>query len=124
MRISKSAVILSAIALTVGLSGAATASAAAPAPKAYGACVNVKSGAMRLMEPLRLRRSPYGECKSNERKIYVPTRAAIPVVPPPPATVVYKRGAVVETCTKTADVTLTYDCKTAPVASPTPTPTS
>lgn len=130
MRITKSAIILSALVVGLGVSGAATASAVAPAPKQYGACVSVKNGAMRLLEPLRLRRSQYGACKSTERKIYLPTKHAIPVIPPPPATVIYKRttgtGATAvtttETCTKTTDATLTYNCVIAP--SPTPTPAS
>jgi hypothetical protein len=32
--------------------------------------------------------------------VYVPTKHAIPVVPPVPATVVFKRGDSVETCTR------------------------
>ncbi|MGW4411759.1 hypothetical protein ACWEJ6_47595 [Nonomuraea sp. NPDC004702] len=119
----KSAIVLSALVVGLGVTGAASASAAAPA-KQYGVCINVKTGAVRLLEPLALRRSQYGKCKAGERKVKLPTLNAIPVVPPPPATVVYKRGAAVETCTKTVDVVLTYDCKTVPAPSPTPTPAS
>jgi hypothetical protein len=124
MRIPKSAVVLSALVVGLGVSGVATASTAAPAPKQYGACVSVKNGSLRLLEPLRLRRSQYGACKSTERKIYLPTKHAIPVIPPPPATVIYKRSTGVETCTKTTDTVLTYECKTVPAPSPTPTPAS
>lgn len=124
MRINRSAVILSALVVGLSVSGAASASTAAPAkPKSYGVCVNAKSGAVRLLEPLNLRRSQYGACKSGERRILLPTRNAIPVVPPAPATVVFKRTAGVETCTKTTDTVLTYDCKTVPAPSPTPTVT-
>ncbi|MEV6036051.1 hypothetical protein AB0L65_33190 [Nonomuraea sp. NPDC052116] len=120
----KSAAILSALVVGLGATGAASASSAAPAkPKQYGVCVNAKTGAMRLLEPLNLRRSQFGKCKAGERRVFLPTKHAIPVIPPAPATVVYKRGAAVETCTKTTDVTLTYDCKTV-VPSPTPTPAS
>ncbi|MFI6299527.1 hypothetical protein ACIBEJ_48590 [Nonomuraea sp. NPDC050790] len=121
MRISKSAAILSAAVIALGVTGTVSASAAPTKPKQYGACVNAKSGAMRLLEPLALRRSQHGKCKAGERKVYLPTKHAIPVVPPAPATVVFKRGTAVETCTKTTDVALTYDCKTAPTPSPTPT---
>ncbi|HEX4816713.1 MAG TPA: hypothetical protein VFV66_28560 [Nonomuraea sp.] len=107
-----------------GVAAASEASTAAAKPKQYGACVHRTTGVMRLLEPNRLKKSQFGKCKSTERKIYVPTKDAIPVVPPVPATVVFKRSTGVETCTKTADATLTYDCKTVPVPTPTATATS
>ncbi|MFF0860883.1 hypothetical protein ACFYUV_03920 [Nonomuraea sp. NPDC003560] len=125
MRITKSAIVLSALVIGLGVTGAASASTAVPAkPKSYGVCINAKTGALRLLEPLALRRSQYGKCKAGERKVKLPTLSAIPIVPPPPSTVVYKRGTAVETCTKTTDTVLTYECKTAPVPTPTPTPAS
>ncbi|MFB4276028.1 hypothetical protein ACBJ59_12090 [Nonomuraea sp. MTCD27] len=107
-----------------GVAAASEATTAAAKPKLYGACVSTKSGAMRLLEPNRLKRSQHGKCRSSERKIYLPTRDGLPVIPPPPATVVYKRVTGVETCVRTTDATLTYECKTAPAPSPTATPTS
>lgn len=122
MFLKKIAPLAAVAALILGGTGVAAASetsTAAAKPKQYGACVSTKTGAMRLLEPNRLKRSQYGKCKSTERKIYLPTKDGLPVVPPIPATVVFKRGTSVETCTKTADAVLTYDCKT-----PAPTPTS
>ncbi|MEU4332317.1 hypothetical protein [Nonomuraea dietziae] len=116
---------LSAIAATtvvlLGGVGVAAASVAAKAPTQYGACVSKTTGAMRLLEPNRLKKSQHGKCRSSERKIYLPTKAGLPVIPPPPATVVYKRVTGVETCTKTTDATLTYSCVTVPAPSPSPT---
>ncbi|RVX43318.1 hypothetical protein EDD27_5995 [Nonomuraea polychroma] len=115
----KSAAILSALVLTFGIGGAATVSAAAPAkPNQYGVCVNAKTGGMRLLEPLNLRRSQFSKCKSSERRVFLPTKHAIPVALLVPATVVFKRGGAVETCTKTTDTTLTYECETVPPRPP------
>ncbi|MET9339290.1 hypothetical protein [Nonomuraea sp. NPDC003804] len=125
MRIPKSAILSTALLVGLAVGGAATASAAAPAkPKAYGVCVSTKTGAMRLLEPNRLRKSQHGACRTGERKVYLPTKDAIPAIPAPPVTVVYKRGAAVETCTKTTDAVLTYSCVTVPAPSPSPTPTA
>lgn len=123
MRIPKSAAVLSVLALGLAVGGTATASAAPAKPQAYGFCVNAKSGVVRMLEPLALRRSAYGACKAGERRILLPTRHAIPVIPPVPATVVFKRGTAVETCTKTTDAVLTYDCKTV-IPSPSSSPAS
>ncbi|TYB50223.1 hypothetical protein FXF51_56705 [Nonomuraea sp. PA05] len=106
-----------------GVAAASESATVAAKPKLYGACISTKTGAMRLLEPNRLKKSQHGKCKSSERKIYLPTRDGLPVVPPVPATVVFKRGTSVETCTKTTDTVLTYDCKT-PAPSPSPTTTA
>lgn len=114
--------------LLLGGAGVASASVnakAAAKPKAYGYCANAKTGAWRMMLPLQPRKSQWGTCKSGEVKYLLPTRNAIPVVPPVPATVIFKRGTSVETCTKTTDTVLTYTCTTVvPSPSPTPTPAS
>jgi hypothetical protein len=126
MRISKSAILLSAGLIALGVSGAATASAAAPAkPKQYGACANLKSGALRLLEPNHLRRSQYGKCKSGERKILLPTKNAIPAPFVLPAKLQFKVGTQVSVCVKGADVNgvPAYDCPL-PAPSPSPTPTA
>lgn len=123
MRISKSAILLSVAALTLGVSGVATASSAVPAkPKAYGACASLKTGALRLLEPSHLRRSQHGRCKSNERKILLPTREAIPAPFVLPAKVQFKVGAQVQVCSKGVDVAgvPAYEC----AVTPTPTPTA
>ncbi|MFE3452366.1 hypothetical protein ACFXJ8_25930 [Nonomuraea sp. NPDC059194] len=123
MRISKSAILLTAATLALGVSGVATASAAAPAkPKAYGACVSTKTGAMRLLEPNRLRKSQHGRCKSSERKIYLPTREAIPAPFVLPAKFTISLDGVKGTCTRGADVAGVPDYACAK-ATPTPTPT-
>lgn len=129
MRLNKSAVLSTALLLGLAVGGTATASAAAPKPpKAYGVCANVKTGALRLLEPNRLRKSQHGHCKSGEKKILLPTRHAIPTVPTTadllPAKFQVKLGGTIGVCVKGADAATgvpSYEC-TAP-AIPTPTPT-
>lgn len=140
----KSAIIFSAVllaGLTVSSGSASAAPAASPVaqpvaqaaivhvaaakPKKLGICVNRISGAMRMLEPNRPKRSQHGKCRSMERKTYMPTMDAIPAPFVLPAKIHVKVGVTAYVCTRNADVDglPAYSCPLPVVPTPTPTVT-